>query len=178
VCCYIFSWTSVPSCSATVSAKAACSWTRIFHPAASSIQCPNHFQTPAAGNQSVQRTQATQNPLQGEWKCYASGERGHIANQCPNPRTRPPQMVVFLLLPSRTMFVGRSIMLLWRKPRKLQTWSLVCFFVNDTSTIVLIDSGASHSFISIVYVEKHKLPLALLKCEMIVSSLRGEMPAR
>jgi hypothetical protein len=61
---------------------------------------------------------------------------------------------------------------------KLQTWSLVCFFVNDTSTIVLIDSGASHSFISIVYVEKHKLPLALLKCEMIVSSLRGEMPAR
>jgi hypothetical protein len=38
------------------------------------------------------------------------------------------------------------------------------FFVNDTSTIVLFDSGASHSFISTAYVEKHNLNLALLKC--------------
>jgi hypothetical protein len=38
------------------------------------IQRPNNFQTPAAGNQSVQRTQATQNPLQGERKCYTCGE--------------------------------------------------------------------------------------------------------
>jgi hypothetical protein len=28
------------------------------------IQCPNNLQTPAAGNQSVQRTQATQDPQQ------------------------------------------------------------------------------------------------------------------
>jgi hypothetical protein len=50
------------------------------------------------------------------------------------------------------------------------------FFVNDTSLVVLLDSGASHSFISVVYVEKHNLPLALLKCQMIVSSPRGDMP--
>jgi hypothetical protein len=52
------------------------------------------------------------------------------------------------------------------------------FFVNDTSTVVLFDSGASHSFISAAYVEKHNMPIALLRCEMIVSSLRGDMPAR
>jgi hypothetical protein len=50
-------------------------------------------------------------------------------------------------------------------------------FVNDTSAVVLFDSGASYSFISTMYVEKHNLPLALLKCQMTVSSPRGDMPA-
>jgi hypothetical protein len=52
------------------------------------------------------------------------------------------------------------------------------FFVNATSAIVLFDSGASHSFIFAAYVEKHNLPIALFKCQMIVSSLRGDMPTR
>jgi hypothetical protein len=52
------------------------------------------------------------------------------------------------------------------------------FFVNTTSAVVLFDSGASHSFISTAYVEKHNLPIALLKCKMIVSSPGGDMPAR
>jgi hypothetical protein len=52
------------------------------------------------------------------------------------------------------------------------------FFINDTSAVVLFDSGASHCFISAVYVEKHNLPIALLRCRMIVSSLGGDMPAR
>jgi hypothetical protein len=43
---------------------------------------------------------------------------------------------------------------------------------------VLFDSGASHSFIPTAYVEKHNLPLALLKCQMIVSSPGGDMPAQ
>jgi hypothetical protein len=52
------------------------------------------------------------------------------------------------------------------------------FFINDTSVVVLFDSVASHSFISAAYVEKHNLPIALLRCQMIVSSLRGDMPTR
>jgi hypothetical protein len=52
------------------------------------------------------------------------------------------------------------------------------FSVNNLSTVVLFDSGASHSFISAAYVEKHNLPLALLRSQMIVSSLGGDMPAR
>jgi hypothetical protein len=52
------------------------------------------------------------------------------------------------------------------------------FFVNNTSTIVLFDSGASHSFISAAYVEKHNLPIALLRYQMIVSSPGGDMPSR
>jgi hypothetical protein len=52
------------------------------------------------------------------------------------------------------------------------------FLVNDTSAVVLFDSGASHSFISTVYVGKHNLPLALLRYQMIVSSPGGDMPVR
>jgi hypothetical protein len=52
------------------------------------------------------------------------------------------------------------------------------FLINDTSAVVLFDSTASHSFISTTYVGKHNLPLALLRCQMIVSSPGGDMPAR
>jgi hypothetical protein len=52
------------------------------------------------------------------------------------------------------------------------------FLINDTSTVVLFDSRASHSFISTAYIGKHNLPLALLRCQMIVSYLGGDMPAR
>jgi hypothetical protein len=52
------------------------------------------------------------------------------------------------------------------------------FLVNDPSIVVLFDSGAWHSFISAAYVGKHNLPLALVRCQMIVSSPGGDMPAR
>jgi hypothetical protein len=55
---------------------------------------------------------------------------------------------------------------------------IATFFIHDTSAVVLFDSGASHSFISATYVEKHDPPIALLRCQMIVSSLGRDMPAR
>jgi hypothetical protein len=52
------------------------------------------------------------------------------------------------------------------------------FLINDISAVMLFDSEESYSFISAAYIGKHNLPLALLKCQMIVSSPRGDMPAR
>jgi hypothetical protein len=52
------------------------------------------------------------------------------------------------------------------------------FLINDTSVVVMFDSTASHSFISAAYVGRHNLPLALLRCQMIVSSPGGDMLAR
>jgi hypothetical protein len=52
------------------------------------------------------------------------------------------------------------------------------FLINNTSAVVMFDSGASHSFISTAYVGKHNLPIALLRCQMIVSSPGGDMPSR
>jgi hypothetical protein len=52
------------------------------------------------------------------------------------------------------------------------------FLINDSSVVVMFNSGASHSFIYAAYVGKHNLPLTLLRCQMIVSSSGGDMPAR
>jgi hypothetical protein len=52
------------------------------------------------------------------------------------------------------------------------------FLINDTSAVVLFDSGASHSFIYVAYVGKYNLSLAQLKCQIIVSSPEGDMPTR
>jgi hypothetical protein len=52
------------------------------------------------------------------------------------------------------------------------------FLINNTYAVVLFDSGASHFFISVAYVGKHNLPLSLLRCQIIVSSLEGDMPTR
>jgi hypothetical protein len=65
------------------------------------MPCPSTSQTPIAGNQNVQRTQAAQNPLPGERKCFAYGEKGHYANQCPNSRNRPPMAAASTPAPTR-----------------------------------------------------------------------------
>ena len=52
------------------------------------------------------------------------------------------------------------------------------FPVNDNTAVVLFDSGASHSFVSATYVQKHNLPIAMLSNKMLVTSPGGEMQAR
>jgi hypothetical protein len=50
--------------------------------------------------------------------------------------------------------------------------------VNDNNAIVLFDSGASHSFVAVGFVQKYNLPLSMLNNWMIVSSPRGGMHVR
>jgi hypothetical protein len=50
--------------------------------------------------------------------------------------------------------------------------------VNDNNAIVLFDSGASHSFVAANFVQKHNMPLSMLRNRMIVNSPGGDMNAR
>jgi hypothetical protein len=50
--------------------------------------------------------------------------------------------------------------------------------INDNDAIVLFDSGESHSIVAANFVQKHNLPLSMLKNWMIVSSPGGDMHAR
>jgi hypothetical protein len=49
------------------------------------------------------------------------------------------------------------------------------FLASSHPATILFDSGASHSFISSIFVAKHSLPIATMKHTMLVSSPGGEM---
>jgi hypothetical protein len=114
---------------------------------------------------------------------------GHYANRCPNPCTRANQPATATPAPThgansipiaakQNYAHGRVNHVAVEEAQEAPDVVIGMFFINDTSAIVQFDSGASHYFISDAYVEKHNLPLALLKCQMIVSSLRGDMHTR
>jgi hypothetical protein len=152
-------------------------------------QYPNNPRTPTAGNQSVQRTQATQGPLQADRRCYNCGDTGHYANHCPNTCSRANQTATATPAPTsgansvpvaaKQNYVHERVNHVAMEEAQEATDVIIgMFFINNTSAVMLFDSGALHSFISVAYVEKHNLPIALLRCQMIVSSPRGDMPAR
>jgi hypothetical protein len=51
------------------------------------------------------------------------------------------------------------------------------FLINSIPSLVLFDSGASHSFITESFVEKHNIPKHPLKEMLHISSPRGDMKA-
>jgi hypothetical protein len=153
------------------------------------IQHPNNFQTPTTADQSIQRTHANSHMLQAERRCFACGEKGHFANRYPNSRpcTNPP--VATTPTPTRgansipitakqNYVCGKVNHVVVEEAQEAPDVVFGMFFINNTSAVVLFDSEASHSFISVAYVEKYNLPLALIKCQMIVSSSGGDMPTR
>jgi hypothetical protein len=150
------------------------------------IQRPNSLQTPVVGNQSVQRSQAAQDTLRADRRCYNCGEKGHYANRCPNSCPRVNLPVATTPAPSRR---ANSIPIAAKQNyargrvnhvvvEEAPNVVIGIFFINDTSAVVLFDSRALHSFIFAAYVEKHNMPLALLKCQIMVISSEEDMPAR
>ena len=49
------------------------------------------------------------------------------------------------------------------------------FLVSSTLATVLFDSGASHSFISSSFVDKHKIPMVLLKTPLLTRTPGGDI---
>jgi hypothetical protein len=152
------------------------------------IQRLDNFQTPDVGNQNVQRTLAALNNAQASFdqNCHNYGEKGHYANQCPKPHLHPNQTPAANLVPTHCAnFVpvaakqnyarGRVNHVVVEEAQEASDVVLGMFLINTTTTVVVFDSRASHSFISTVYVNKHSLPISLLKCQIIVSSLGGDM---
>jgi hypothetical protein len=153
------------------------------------IQRPNNLQTLAVGNQSIQRTQGAQDPQQADRRCYNCNEKGHYANRCPHLRTHANQPAAATPAPThransvpiatkQNYAHGIVNHVVVEEVQEAPDVVIGMFLINATSAVMLFDSGASHSCMYAAYVGKHNLPLALLKCQMIVSSSGGDMPAR
>jgi hypothetical protein len=152
------------------------------------IQRPN-FQSPRSAPSPPQRNNNAQNTgVAGP--CYSCGQSGHYANRCPRKLANQTPA------PSTNQNINRnannSASTLARQNQAHAHVNHVAvedaqaapnviigmILVNDNGAIVLFDSGASHSFVAANFVQKHNLPLFMLKNRMIISSPRGDMHAR
>jgi hypothetical protein len=152
------------------------------------IQCPN-FQTSRSAPSPPQRNSNTQNSsVVGP--CYSCGQTGHYANWCPRKQanqTLAPGTNQNLnhnanntaTTPARQNQVHACVNHVAVKDAQVAPDVIIgMILVNDNNAIVLFDSGASHSFVAANFVQKHNLPLSMLKNRMIISSLGGDMHAR
>jgi hypothetical protein len=92
-------------------------------------------------------------------RCFACGEKDHFANRCPksHPRVNPPVAATpvpthganFVPVAAKQNYArGRVNHVAVEEAQEAPDVVIGIFLVNDTSAVVLFDSGASHSFIS------------------------------
>jgi hypothetical protein len=121
--------------------------------------------------------------------CFSCGQSGHYANRCPRNLTNQTPA------PGTNQNIKRNANNNASTPaRQNQARAHVnhvvvedaqaaldviigMILINDNGTIALFDSGASHSFVADNFVQKHNLPLSVLKNRMIVSSPGRDMHA-
>jgi hypothetical protein len=122
--------------------------------------------------------------------CFSCGQSGHYANRCPS------KSAIQMPASGTNQNINRSANNNTSTPaRQNQARARVnhvavedaqaapdiiigMILINNNGAIVLFDSGASHSFVAANFVQKHNLPLVMLKNRMIVSSPGGDMHAR
>jgi hypothetical protein len=152
------------------------------------IQCPN-FQSPHSAPSPLQRNNNAQNTgVVGP--CFSCGQSGHYANRCLRKSTnQTPALGTNQNINSnannnastparQNQARARVNHVAVEDAQAAPDVIIGMILVNDNGAIVLFDSGASHSFIAANFVQKHNLPLAMLKNQMIVSSPGGDMHAR
>jgi hypothetical protein len=119
--------------------------------------------------------------------CFNCGPSGHFTNRCPQKQSNPnavhgvnktPNRITNMTTPARKnqarAHVNHGVV---EDAQEAPNVIIGMILVNDNSAIVLFDSEASHLFVPANFVQKHNLPLSMLKNQMIVSSLGGDMHA-
>jgi hypothetical protein len=122
--------------------------------------------------------------------CYSCGQSGYYANRCPRkPANQTPAPGTNQNINHNT---NNSVSTPVRQNQARARVNHVAvedaqtapdiiigmILVNDNGAIFLFYSGAYHSFVAANFVQKHKLPLSMLKNRMIVSSPEGDMHSR
>nr|KYP67766.1 hypothetical protein KK1_024118 [Cajanus cajan] len=103
-----------------------------------------------------------------EVTCFNCNGKGHISTQCPEP---PRTLVIRLGLQIECpKTVGRVFALSGAEAaRSKNLIQGICFFI-ETPFVVLFDSSANHSFISVSCVQKLNFPVSLLDFDLVVET--------
>jgi hypothetical protein len=119
---------------------------------------------------------------------FNCGQNGHFANRCPQKQSilnavqgvnQTPNRITNMTTPARQNQARAHVNhVIVEDAQEAPDVIIGMILVNDNNAIVLFDSGASHSFIAANFVQKHNLPLSMLKNRMIASSPGGDMHAR
>jgi hypothetical protein len=120
--------------------------------------------------------------------CFNYGQNGHFTDRCPQKQSnlsavqvvnQTPNHITNTTTPARQNQARAHVNhLAVEDAQEAPNIINGMILVNDNNAIVLFDSGASHSFVAANFVQKHNLPLSMLKNQMIVSSPMGDMHAR
>ncbi|XP_058761445.1 uncharacterized protein LOC131634841 [Vicia villosa] len=92
-----------------------------------------------------------------EMVCFKCGEEGHIGSKCQKPKKEQANQKVFAL--SRTQTTSDDALI------------RVTCFINSIPLITINDTGATHCFISVDFVERLGLVLSAMNGEMVVDTL-------
>jgi hypothetical protein len=107
--------------------------------------------------------------------CFKCGMNGHLARQCPNKLSALGSGNLSRPQGQQNYTYGKINQVTTEEAQQAQDIVLGMFLASSHPTIVLFDMGASHSFISSIFVAKHHLPISIMKHTMLVSSPGGEM---
>ncbi|XP_073363137.1 uncharacterized protein [Aegilops tauschii subsp. strangulata] len=107
-------------------------------------------------------------------QCYKCRQMGHYSNACPESKNGNGNSGVSKPNPIQRGHVNHvNVEEVYNEPDA----EIGKCLINSIHALVLFDSGASHSFRSRVFVDKHKLSTIVLKSPILVSSPGAEMAA-
>ena len=105
-------------------------------------------------------------------QCYKCRKMGHYSNMCPENKDNNGYSGVSKPYPFNKGHVNHvNVEEIYDDPDAV----IGKLLINSVPTLVFFDSGASHSFISREFVDKHELPTVVLKSSIIISSPGAEM---
>ncbi|XP_020231057.1 uncharacterized protein LOC109811672 [Cajanus cajan] len=103
-----------------------------------------------------------------EVTCFNCRGKGHISTHCPEPRRT--HVIGSGSQIERPKTVGRVFALSGAEASRSENLIQGTCFIAETPFVVLFDSGATHSFISVSCVRKLNLPVSLLDYDLVVET--------